>query len=282
VINSQDIVFNDIGFFKDPYFNFSMWTPSYKLDQKDSNFQAISIPFKFPAEAALSPELNRLNHQPLGIRNAAEIPVAIFSLNQFSIADYVYGSTNIKAVTYEENQFSQGSYTRKDLYTRMPALWQNNSSPFVNTKPGAVFMVLKKNMGLNFDLSIRLIGNQSGHVAAESLGTGLKFSYRLANNVFKHFENSGFNVFLGLSGLQRLDDRTLAFLRQESTTQNGKGRSMFFNPGFSFTTRNMILEGTVQLPVYQHTSIGDLDTLWKYEYQGRLGMKWYLPEFIKP
>ncbi|NUM41917.1 MAG: hypothetical protein HUU45_09860, partial [Leptospiraceae bacterium] len=153
--------------------------------------------------------------------------------------------------------------------------------PLVNTRPGAVFMVLKKNMGLNFDLSIRLMGRESGHVAAESLGTGLTFSYRLANNLFKHFENSSFNFFLGLSGLQKLDDRTLAFLKQELTV-NGKAKSMYVNPGFSLATRNMILEGTFQLPVYQNTNIGDVDTLWKYEYQGRLGMKWYLPEFIKP
>ena len=42
-----------------------------------------------------------------------------------------------------------------------------------------------------------------------------------------------------------------------------------------------MFEGLIRLPIQQQ-AIFDLDGLLRPELQGRLGMKWHLPEYIQP
>ncbi|MCE9500978.1 MAG: hypothetical protein K8R21_10850 [Leptospira sp.] len=272
------MAFNDSGFLKEPY-KLSTWIPSQNFETNNNNYlQTVTVPFTLPAEAQLSPEYNRLNAIPVVRTDSAKTPFIGMSLpgSQISLMQKDSGNSSFRIVSYDNKFVAPSNYASRDQYSRLPSLWQSNASPLINTNSGMMFMYLKKNMGLNFDLSIRLMGSPSGNATAESVASGMTFSYRLANNIFKQFEQTGVNFVFGLSGLQRLDDRIYPKADQI------KGRTVSINPGFTFTTRSMMFEGVVQLPLHQNANIGEVDTMWKYEYQGRLGMKWYLPEFIKP
>jgi hypothetical protein len=59
-------------------------------------------------------------------------------------------------------------------------------------------------------------------------------------------------------------------------------RSLFISPGFTIGSKTVMLEGLVRMPLPHTGSPYESDFLGKPEIQGRLGLKWVLPEMMQP
>ena len=58
-----------------------------------------------------------------------------------------------------------------------------------NTSSGVVFVYLKKNLGLNLDLSMRMMGNETGHAIPDSMVSNMRISYKLSEGIFQLNQN---------------------------------------------------------------------------------------------
>lgn len=254
----------------------SAWTISHTLESSANYSQAIIIPFNYPLEArflsdlAIPQNLSPKNLVP-ELRNTFSLQIPNF--NQTIIQPF----TNSEIIAHRTNIITDNAHYARDTNSRLPNLWQLNS-PMANTSSGIVFMYLKKNMGLNLDLSFRMAGNEAGHATLESLSSNINLSYNLSNKFLRFNPSYRLNVILQFSNAQSYDDRIVPKKLDFNKTTL---KSQFISSGFTLNTKSLMFEGLIRLPIQQQ-AIFDLDGLLRPELQGRLGMKWNLPDYIQP
>lgn len=252
----------------------SDWVISHNFYDGSHYSQAIVLPFNYPFEASLLPGANK----PLTTNT-------IDSLSKFNFPNQINSnagrvilkpSQNTEVAAYSANIQTDNNNYLRDTNSRMPNLWQRNSA-MVNTTSGFVFAYLKKNVGLNLDLSIRMMGNEAGQAVLDSMSSGVSFSYRISDRIFQINPNYKLNLIFQVSSLQYTDERAIPKKLEFSKTL----RSQFLSSGFTLNTKSVMFEGLIRVPIHQQAMF-DLDGLLRPELQGRLGMKWYLPEYIQP
>lgn len=255
----------------------SAWTISHNFESSSNYSQAIIIPFNYPFEASLAPGQTT----PIPFKPQLFLPSNQFSFfgqsNTNAGRVVLKPSENTEIASYRTSIITDNAHYARDTNSRMPNLWQTNSA-MANTSSGVVFVYLKKNMGLNLDLSFRMAGNDAGHALFESLVSNLSFSYKLSDNLFRLNPNYKLNMVLQLSSTQYADDRAIPKKLEFNRTSL---KSQFVSSGFTLNTKSLMFEGLIRLPIQQQ-AVFDLDGLLRPELQGRLGMKWYLPEYIQP
>ncbi|MBK8394698.1 MAG: hypothetical protein IPL26_05565 [Leptospiraceae bacterium] len=235
--------------------NQSAWHISNNFDNSANYTQTILIPFRYPLEASLIPNAE----------NRSNLIQSNFNPNE-----------NTGFITYRGNNSADNIYYARDKSTRMPSYGQ---SQLINTSAsGVVFVYLKKNLGLNLDLSMRMMGNEAGQSIIDSMTSNMVISYKLSDNIFQWSPKYNLNFVLQFSNFQYVDDRVVA---KKLDFNKSNLRSQFVSSGFTLNTKSVMFEGLIRLPVQQQ-AIFDIDGLLRPELQGRLGMKWQLPEFIKP
>lgn len=255
----------------------SPWIISHNFENGSNYSQAIVIPFNYPFEASLLPGQG----SPTKFIPGLFEPFTKFSfLGQFNASSgkvILKPSENTEISAYRSNIVTDNNHYARDTNARMPNLWQTNSS-MANTSSGVVFVYLKKNMGLNLDLSLRMAGNEAGHAILDSVSSNVSFSYKVSDRLFSINPNYKLNMVLQLTNIQYTDDRAVPKKLEFNRTSL---KSQFVSSGFTLNTKSVMFEGLIRLPI-QHQTVFDLDGLLRPELQGRLGMKWYLPEYIQP
>ncbi|HMV42394.1 MAG TPA: hypothetical protein PK079_01030 [Leptospiraceae bacterium] len=252
----------------------SDWVISHNFYDGSYYSQAIVIPFNYPFEASLIPgatKPNNLNSIDFISKFNFSTPSAVSSGKVI-----LKPSENTELAAYNSNIVTDSNQILRDTNLRMPSPWQRNST-VANTTSGFVFAYLKKNIGFNIDLSLRMIGNEAGQAVLDSVSSGLSFSYRISDRVFQMNPNYRLNLIFQVSSMQYTDERAMPKKLEFSKNL----RSQFISSGFTLNTRSVMFEGLIRLPVHQQAMF-DLDGLLRPELQGRLGMKWYLPEYIQP
>jgi hypothetical protein len=256
----------------------SAWTISHNFESTSNYSEAIIIPFNYPFEAKLVPDQTA---SQVHFKTELFLPSNQFLFlgqsNTNSGKVVLKPSENTEMVSYRSNIITDNNHYARDTNSRMPSLWQTNSA-MANTSSGVVFVYLKKNMGLNLDLSFRMAGNDAGHAVFESLVSNLNFTYKLSDKIFHMNPNYKLNMVLQISSTQYSDDRVIPKKLEFNRTSL---KSQFVSSGFTLNTKSLMFEGLIRLPVQQQ-AVFDLDGLLRPELQGRLGMKWYLPEYIQP
>lgn len=261
ILLSQDVTLNTFGFSGRNY-NALPWTTSNEFDSSNStNLQTLTIPFTFPAEAKIYGAYTQT-----GLANSLKV-------QKFDIP-----TANYKQEIYSIPKFNLFTFTDSSLASAESAkrIYGNSSlSPFVGYGGGVMYMYLKKNIGLNLDLSLRLAGNIANQTVAESMMSNLTFSYKIANNLFSYFKQSAkMNVFLQLSETTRFK---LADLKSNDNSYL-PDKSYYLKPGISLYSRSVTLEGLLKVPVNQSLETMTLNRLIKQEVSGSLGLKWSIPE----
>ena len=253
----------------------SAWAISHTLESDSHYSQAIMIPFNYPMEASFLSNIVSPSKTLSGVLLPTpnlnfSVPITNFSHTM------IQHSSGSEILTYRSNIITDNNHYARDTNTRMPSLWQTNSA-MANATSGIVFIYLKKHMGLNLDLSFRMAGNDAGHAMFESLVSNINFSYKLSDKIFHMNPNYKLNLILQLSNTQ-YDERAVPKKIDFNKTTL---RSQFISSGFTLNTKSIMFEGLIRLPIQQQ-AIFDLDGLLRPELQGRLGMKWHLPEYIQP
>ena len=256
LVFSQDLSFSKIGFFKDEY-NLSYWATSADFDGKNSaNLQTFAIPFTFPAEASLYTTTHN-SHEIVDNSEAGKTIPATYKISKLA--------PDISAILAYEDKSVPNLYSAKRIYA-------SSLSPFVGYGRGIMYMYLKKNMGLNFDLSLRLAGNLANHVIAESMNTNLTFSYKIANNLFSYFHNTKMNLFLQIS-----EDQKFNLYDSRSEFSHFK-RAYKVKPGFSVYTDSIVFEGLLNFELDDSMETVSINKLMKQEVSGSIGLKWFIPD----
>ncbi|MBP7281541.1 MAG: hypothetical protein KBA66_08200 [Leptospiraceae bacterium] len=256
--------------------DYSQWLISNNFESTSDYSQTIAIPFSYPFEASLYPEPNNKVKLSSNYLNPSSISLFPSQIHQSSAKVFFKPTENSEIISYKTNIITDNTHYARDTNSRMLGIGQTNAT--ANTSSGVVFVYLKKNLGLNLDLSMRMMGNETGHAIPDSMVSNMRISYKLSEGIFQLNQNYKVNFVLQLSNIQYTDDRvSLKKLDFNKTSL----RSQFLSSGFTLNTKSVMFEGLIRLPLQQQT-IFDLDGLLRPELQGRLGMKWYLPEYIQP
>ncbi len=115
------------------------------------------------------------------------------------------------------------------------------------------------------------MGLESGHSALDSLQSNVGLTYNLSSksNPYR------INYVIQMNHVFYTEDKN--FKRKIDLTKP----TQFFSSGFSVQTKSAIFEGLIRVPT-QLQATYEVDGLWRPEVQGRIGIKWNLPEFIRP
>jgi hypothetical protein len=242
----------------------------HKEEIQTKNVKSISIPFNYPFELKFHPDYNsEFQKTNLSSNSNPKVyfPNQITQTINYQISD----SKEIVISTFQNQNHFDAYYFERDTNTRLPNLWQLNPSA-TNTNSGIVFSFLGKNFSFYNDFSTRFLGLESGHSALDSFQSNVGLIYNLASksNPYR------INYVISLNQVFYSEDKT-TYRRKIDLNKN----SQFFSQGFSVQTKSAIFEGLIRVPT-QLQATYEVDGLWRPEVQGRIGIKWNLPEYIRP
>ncbi|TGK27574.1 hypothetical protein EHQ12_10590 [Leptospira gomenensis] len=285
--------------------SFSPFEPYHLSRDFDLNrqkyLQVIAIPYKDPMELKLGPETESFS--------ATKAPVLGFTVNPglsfsgmfqpflFSVApkENVHFLPVSETVLLAEpvsraGRIVSGAFSEKRTLDRItdsrnqiqgfgPNHW--NSNLLQNgSSSGVMFLYMKRHAGLEMDFNARMIGNQAGLSVLESAKSTIAFNY----SVFPEIgESSKMNFFLQFSSIKRFQDRNLGYTTGNEPNGNSfrgwKSYEYYLNPGISFSSRNLSLEGMVRVPLPTAAQLqGGEPNLWMQDIQGLLGIKYSFSE----
>ncbi len=247
---------------------FTFDTKIFLIEKPSFISKSIDIPFNYPFELKFHPQDARTtSFQNNNNSLRSSVPLQITPSINFKISD----SKEISISTFQTKNHFDSVYFERDTNTRLPSLWQLNSAQ-TNSNSGVVFSFLKKNFSFYADLSARFLGLESGHSMLDSVNSDIGFQYRIDNqrssvyrlNYVAQFTNS------------QLSDEKIFGKRLELYK-----KSQFISQGFTLSTKSAMFEGLIRVPTQLQTSY-EIDGQWRPEVQGRLGIKWFLPDYMKP
>ncbi len=137
--------------------------------------------------------------------------------------------------------------------------------------PGVVFLVSRNNFSIHFDLNLRMTLDLSGQAATNLLRTGFGISYRIPSEYLATRQYSA-KVDLSLQAIE--------FQPWEERRKNDRfiNRQFYLTPGITIgSSKGWMVEGLIRMPL--PGNIQEItENTYKPEVQGRLGLKWYLPD----
>jgi hypothetical protein len=141
--------------------------------------------------------------------------------------------------------------------------------------PGVVFLVNRHPFSFHLDLNLRMTLDLSGQATANFLRTGMGVSYALPST----YLGSQYSAKLDLS-VQAIEFQPWEEKRREKSPV-ALQRQFYLSPGITIgSQRGWMVEGLIRMPL--PNNIQEVtDTTYKPEVQGRLGLKWYLPERLE-
>jgi hypothetical protein len=246
---------------------FTFDTKIFLLEKPSFVSKSIDIPFNFPFELKFHPEYSKTGNFQNNNSLSSNVPLQIAPSINFKISD----SKEISISTFQTKNHFDSAYFERDTNTRLPSLWQLNSAQ-TNSNSGVAFSFLKKNFSFYADLSARFLGLESGHSMLDSVSSNIGFQYRLDNQKSSLYRLSYIAQFTN----SQMSDERIFNKRLELYK-----KSQFFSQGFTLSTKSAMFEGLIRLPTQLQTSY-EIDGQWRPEVQGRLGIKWFLPDYMKP
>jgi hypothetical protein len=237
----------------------------YDLENKDSSaFQILGIPVKYPMELTWSKEFKEHIFIPTSSSHSLTWTSMkyTFPKKEQSVQIETYTTwveptlQNLRPVHYEVNLLSQKI---NPLTSKAHALMVSYSTQ-------------KVTMLLNFAASFGI--DPSGHTSYESSLAQLGIRFHVKPSIFAYK-----SLYAGLNvGVQQLD-----FQQWEDKFRKIDVKSKanaYLTPGLTIGGKTFVFEGLIRLPIQNYGN--ENDQLLKPEVQGRLGLKWNLPEIIRP
>lgn len=253
---SQDLRFLTLGL-NTTVSDIVSWTTTTQVPTDKTYSYSISMPFTFPAESNLHPLV-----VPSEYLKTSHITI----LPHFSIGKASIHSVGITRSTDSEQNFFIPS-----------ALFPIRSNHFFSQTSSIVFFYLNKKVGLDFDFSFRMMGASLPSHNPIDLQTRITLSYRIANNLVRSHKDLSLYTIMRLSGYTSDKPILLEDAKKHAS-------AITVSPGFRVKAKNFTVEGLLQMPVhyYDKATWSFNDSTANKEIQGRLGMSWFLPEYIKP
>lgn len=278
--------------------SFSPFQPYHLSRDFDLNrqkyLQVIAIPYKDPMELKLGPEENDSQKKAPeiafvktpGLSFSGMFQPFLFSVVPQESVQFLPISETIlvNQVPSKNGKLVSGAFSEKrtmdritDSRNQLPgfglANWNTNSLQN-GSNSGVIFLYMKRHAGLEMDFNARMIGNQAGLAFLESARSTIAFNY----SVFPEIgESSKMNFFLQFSSIKRFQDRGLTY-ESGNHFRGIKSYEYYLNPGISFSSRNLSLEGMVRVPVPTAAQLGGEQHQWMQDVQGILGIKYSFSE----
>ncbi len=256
--------------------------------------QVIAIPYKDPMELKLGPE-----NDPVPQNKAPEVAFiktpglsfsGMFQPFLFSVVPQesvqflpISETILVDQVPSRNGKLASGTFSEKrtmdritDSRNQIPGFGLTTNSLQNESNSGVMFLYMKRHAGLEMDFNARMIGNQAGLAFLESARSTIAFNY----SVFPEIgESSKMNFFLQFSSIKRFQDRGSAYSGEPGNHFRGmKSYEYYLNPGISFSSRNLSLEGMVRVPVPTAGQLGGEQHQWMQDVQGILGIKYSFSE----
>ncbi|EMJ96690.1 LIC_20087 family outer membrane protein [Leptospira alstonii] len=262
--------------------------------------QVIAIPYKDPMELKLGPEDNSIPEKKAPETTFIKTPGLSFSgmfqpflfsvVPQESVQFLPVSETVfVNDVSSGNGKLVSGAFSEKrtmdritDSRNQIPGWglqsWNTNSLQN-GSSSGVMFLYMKRHAGLEMDFNARMIGNQAGLAFLESARSSIAFNY----SVFPEIgESSKMNFFLQFSSIKRFqDNRSFGYGGTGEPGNNFRGMKSYeyyLNPGISFSSRNLSLEGMVRVPVPTAAQLSGEQHQWMQDVQGILGIKYSFSE----
>ena len=244
-----------------------LWTTSVNPENSVLDLKFSAIPFHFPFEISLTPQYRPVI-LPLGSDLLYRTPA-----NQtiFRWSGPVFEG-NLSA--YETSSFPSDRISRTSNDSlRTPAPWMPMPASSYRS-PGIVFVYMKKNLGISLDMAFRLSGTLIENTLEQMVST-ISLHYSLPFELAKKSYQARFSV-----NLQSLESSV--WEEKLKKTEPKFNRNLFVSPGFTVGNRSVMIEGLVRMPVHGQGAQLETDALLRPEIQGRLGIKWHLPDMMRP
>ncbi|MDX1957280.1 MAG: hypothetical protein SFU98_01840 [Leptospiraceae bacterium] len=246
----------------------NIFATSGSLDASNNEFHLASVPFNYPFELSLAPGYVQPK-DTIGM----EILQQRFYHN-FLFSKNISQESSVQLVSYSVNQLSEIGTIVRDSNPRLPE--QNAQSFFMNRNQGLVFIFHKKDFGINMDLSFRISTNLAGASVLDTAISSVGVYYSL-----DRFTKQPVKINMNLQQLQEVAGYS-SWEDRIKKPESRFTRSLFLSPGFTVGSKNVMLEGLIRMPLPHTGSPYESDFLGKPEIQGRLGLKWILPEMMQP
>jgi hypothetical protein len=255
----------------------SLLSASSYFDASSIDYHLATVPFHFPWESTLSPGFTS-QKQSLGMEILYSVPFS--NMSSWIIGKEFSPSETIKVSVYESTAPPEyTNLTKETMSYRLPLAWNQNQSTMVNRNPGVVFVYMRKGFGFNMDLSFRISGNLAGQAMIDTMNSGAGFSYNIPSDKLskkQYYAKLNLNMQIQESTSYAWEEKL-----KKSDTHRYQ-RNLFISPGFTVGNRSVMLEGLVRMPLPHTGAAYESEFLGKPEIQGRLGLKWYLPEMMQP
>lgn len=261
-------------------------------------FLIVLLFFTFPyPEIGANPTANRSEIQSIGASRFSQEPISFFP---FHFPMEVTFSPGYKPIvpslgtqivfpgTVKGLQIFLGSSPESPMniyYDPAPSLsvdpiLRNRSrldSPnlFLNRNPGVVFLVNRNQFSFFMDLNLRMALDLSGQAASQILRTGVGVQYRIPS---EYLASRQLHAAVDVS-LQAIEFQPWEEKRRSDRIIN---RQFYLSPGITIgSNRGWMVEGLIRMPL--PTTVQEaMESAYRPEVQGRLGIKWYLPDTLKP
>ncbi|TGM03758.1 hypothetical protein EHQ76_08930 [Leptospira barantonii] len=283
---------------------FSPFEPYHLSRDFDLNrqkyLQVVAIPYKDPMELKLGPEYDtapeKKSPEPTFIKTPGLSFSGMFQPFLFSVVPHgsvqflpVSETVFVNELPSRNSKLVSGAFSEKRTMDRITdsrnqiqgfGLMSWNTNPLQNgSSSGVMFLYMKRHAGLEMDFNARMIGNQAGLAVLESAKSTIAFNY----SVFPEIgESSKMNFFLQFSSIKRFQDRNLGYAGTTDLGANNarglKSYEYYLNPGISFSSRNLSLEGMVRVPVPTAAQLAGEQHQWMQDVQGILGIKYSFSE----
>ncbi len=137
--------------------------------------------------------------------------------------------------------------------------------------PGVVFLVSHHPFTFHMDLNLRMTLDLSGQATANLLRSGFGVSYQVPS---AFLASQQYSAKLDLS-IQAIEFQPWEERRKDRQPIQ---RQVFLSPGITIgSQKGWMVEGLIRMPLPNNLQ-EVTDTTYRPEVQGRLGLKWYLPE----
>jgi hypothetical protein len=233
-----------------------------EMDLSNSTF----IPFRYPLELNWIPSPESAQY---GLDAERWI---LFPSTRYISLDILTPKIRLEEVS--RISFKDGTTFRRDSSSGIPYLWQSNQSPMIGQTRDGMFVFLKRNVNLFLNMSMSLIGNSAGHAVLDHISASLGISY-LVPSAYLYRKNLQANLHLNAQASE-----ILPWEDKLKKTEPKNLRNYFISPGLTLGNRAVMLEGLIRMPI--PANYQEMDALFQPEIQGRLGLKWILPEMMKP
>jgi len=152
----------------------------------------------------------------------------------------------------------------------LPHFENNLTNPLQSRTYGLLLSYTKGEINFFLNFLTNLGSRYDGHTFFKNSLTqlGLRFPIKPYNPLYL-----GLHVGLQQVDFQQWDEKL-------KKTDLKPKINTFLTSGLAIGAKTFVIEGLVRLPIYNYGN--ENDQLLKPEFQGRLGLKWNLPETIKP